>query len=281
MRRLLPALAVVLLLVRPAFAWGPDGHEVIATIAEKALSSTARKQVRLLLPAKMHSLAEIANWADAVRPSRPWTAEWHFVDIPLDAQGYDRARDCKHDDCVVEQVNTRIQQLSDRSLLPAVRLEALKFLVHFVGDMHQPLHCADNHDRGGNDVKVIFEGSTVRLHRVWDSGIINSAVPQQRDYAARLFRSASMADRQSWVAKRTPVDWANECFAIGKADIYTPLGLIGHPGPHTTAILLPPDYAATRISIVQLQLQRAGFRLAAVLEASLARSFWRSLVDWR
>jgi hypothetical protein len=239
-------------------------------MAEFGLSPKAKARLNILLAGRAESLADIANWADMVKSSRPETAGWHFVDIPVRATGYDPGRDCKDDNCVVAQISLKARQLSDPALLPAIRLEALKFVVHLVGDIHQPLHCADNDDRGGNDIKVRFEGRTQKLHKVWDSGLLDAAAVDGADYAARLFQSITPADRIAW-SSPDPVIWANECFALAKTRIYDRLRLIGSPGPHVGLILLPANYAANEIGTVETQLKRAAVRLAAVLEATLAR----------
>lgn len=280
MHRILLAVAAAFLIVRPAGAWGTDAHQVIARIAESALSADTRRQIHALLPKDRHSLADIADWADVVRRSRPDTADWHYVNIPVTARRYDRARDCANDDCVVERITLKMRQLSNRSLLAPIRLEALRWLVHLVGDIHQPLHCADNHDRGGNDVKVVFGGRTLPLHRVWDSGIIDAVIEDTNDLVTRLSRPAPDADHDAWQSLRAPADWANESFRLAKTQIYAPLNLLGHPGPTGHPLVLAPDYADRNIAVVETQLRRAGVRLAAVLETSLARSFWQRLRDW-
>src|SRR5437763_7905713 len=124
-----------------AGAWGPEGHAIIAEIAELRLEPLVRSQVVQLLRLEgLRHLDQVASWPDAVRPSRPETAPWHFVDIPLTAPAYDAARDCVGGNCVVFQIQRFASILGDRTALPQARLEALKFLVHFAGDIHQPLH---------------------------------------------------------------------------------------------------------------------------------------------
>ena len=151
------ALCAGLLVPTNLTAWGPEGHIVIATIANARLTPAARAAVRQLLG--RHSLASVANFADQIRPQRPETANWHFVDIPKGETNYDPGRDCQPSpkgDCVIAAIARAETALKDRSLPRKQRAEALKFLVHFVGDLHQPLHWSDNHDRGGNDVNVSF-----------------------------------------------------------------------------------------------------------------------------
>lgn len=215
MRRLLLAslLSVMTsaLIIGPALAWGPVGHAIIAEIAEARLTPAAAQAVAQLLSQDgAQHLDQIASWADAIRPSHPETGPWHFVDIPLSAQGYNAARDCPGGNCVVEQIQRWGAVLGDATVAPAERLIALKYVVHFVGDIHQPLHCETNFasrpppngDRGGNDVHLTYFGRSTNLHAVWDGGIIEEALHirlepnyartwQQRERRARVWSTPS------------------------------------------------------------------------------------------
>lgn len=260
-------------LVSPAYAWGPKAHELVAAIAENELTPRAKAEIAELLDhepdAAARSLMGIANWADAVRPSRRETGPWHYVNVPLSADTYDAQRDCPAGNCVVAKVEEFARRLGDRTLLRPVRAEALKYLIHFVGDIHQPLHCADNEDRGGNEVKVILRGRTKKLHQVWDSGIIDAAVGDHDDYATRLVNRITPPAREEWLRRSTPVQWVNECFEIAKRKVYQPLGLVGLPGAHPEPILLGTAYPDEMLPVVETQLMRAGTRLAFVLNSVL------------
>jgi hypothetical protein len=151
--------------------------------------------------------------------------------------------------------------LRDRSAPPRERLEAPKFVVHFVADEHQPLHCADNGDllhcadngdRGGNDIHVTFRGRRTNLHAVWDTGILAPAVAgDERADALRLAKAITPAELAQWRAG-TPVDWANESYGIARRLIY---GEWPHePGP------LPASYETAALPVVNEQLEKAGLR---------------------
>jgi len=258
------------LIAGPAFAWGPEGHSVIAAIAEQSLSRPTLVKIRVMLEPGQ-SLSSVASWADEVRRARPWTANWHFVDMPVTAASYDHERDCPKDDCVVEQINVQLKILRDAKQPLPKRQEALRWVVHFVGDIHQPLHDADNHDRGGNDVLVRFDGRPQKLHAVWDSGIIDAAADDHGDYAARLRGTITLAERQTWTQSLDPALWANESHALAKSEIYDPLGLTGHPGVPPKVIDLPDTYGTDKLPVVETQLKRGGVRLAAVLEQAFSR----------
>ncbi len=248
-----------------ALAWGYEAHRIIAEIAEQFLTAETAHQVRELLAIEnVTNLADVSTWADEIRTQHPETAPWHYVNIPInepagDLRGYDPIRDCPRGDCIVAKIEQFELVLADRQASKRQRLEALKYLVHFVGDIHQPLHVANNDDRGGNGVKVIFRGYSANLHAVWDSGIIEAVLgPDQRSYALQLVQDITPVKRESW-AKGNSVAWANEGHEIAAHIIYEV--------PHTET--LPDSYEAESLPIVNEQLERAGVRLATVLNACL------------
>lgn len=157
MNWLLAAIVLGALAPSHAQAWGSEGHRVVAEIAEQYLEPATRDQVRALLAIEnATSLAAVSTWADQVRPQRRVTAPWHYVDIQVGDAKYDAPRDCPANNCLIAKIDEFTKVLADRSAAPTLRLEALKFVVHFIGDLHQPFHVADNHDRGGNEVIVTF-----------------------------------------------------------------------------------------------------------------------------
>jgi hypothetical protein len=200
--------------VPSANAWGNEGHAVIAEIAEAQLTLRTRATVHDLLALENYShLAEIASWADYVRLQRRYTARWHFVNIPLDVPTYDPMRDCPHDDCVVARISLFAAVLSDQTASARNRLEALKFVTHFVGDVHQPLHAEDHYDHGGNMIRVSNYPRHASLHRLWDTDMIEADDPDADRLARRLDGSITEADIRQWESGR-PADWANESHAL-------------------------------------------------------------------
>jgi nuclease S1 len=157
------ALSLCLLaLSPPTYAWGPKGHRIVAIVAEAHLTDAAKQGISDLLDVetdpRVASLRDAAIWPDLIKGDRPETKPWHFVDILISGKNqpnnaYDRARDCADDKCIVPKIAEFRDVLTDRNASMADRLEALKFITHFIGDLHQPLHVADNHDKGGNDVR--------------------------------------------------------------------------------------------------------------------------------
>ena len=174
---LLAAIALVVAPATQALAWGTEGHRVVAEIAEQYLEPETVRQVRELLTIEnATSLANVSTWADQVRPQRRATGPWHYVDIQIGDAAYDAGRDCPDSNCVVAKIDEFVKVLADRNASSGARLEALKFVVHFVGDLHQPFHTTDNHDRGGNEILVVFGGRKTNLHAVWDTGLLAPAI---------------------------------------------------------------------------------------------------------
>ncbi len=262
-------LALILLVgsISDARAWGQEGHRVVAEIAEQYLKPDTAKQVRELLALEnVTTLADVSMWADYIRPQRRETGPWHYVNIPIHPQlnattAYDKERDCARDDCIVAQILKFEAVLSDKTAPPFQRLEALKFLVHFIGDIHQPLHCSDNYDRGGTERRYEYNGNLTNLHAVWDTGILGPAVRgDERGYALKLIKSIDQEDLAKW-QEGSVIDWVNESYRLAVNVIYKNL-------PSET-IPLPESYGMEMLPVVDGQLERAGVRLATVLNAIL------------
>jgi S1/P1 Nuclease len=260
-------LALLLLLPGRALAWGSEGHHIIADIAEQYLEPATAQQVHELLALEnATTLAAVSMWADEIRAQRPETAPWHYVNIPINPPdgtppAYDARRDCPTGDCVVAAIRRFEAVLRDKATPPRQRLEALKFLVHLVGDINQPLHCADDGDRGGNAVHLDFMGRSTNLHVVWDTGILaNAGIGDERAYALSLAHSITSAEAEKW-RSGTPADWADDSYGVASNLIY---GV----WPHSPGVL-PASYEQKAIYVVQVQLEKGGVRLAAVLNDAL------------
>lgn len=256
-----------------AFAWGPEGHRIVGDIAQERLTPTTRLQVKELLG--NDELAAVAVWADDVRRDRPETFGWHFVDIPKDASGFSEQRDCFHPDenhaytlqdhhnCVVDRITMFEQVLGNRNEPRQDRIEALKFLVHFVGDLHQPMHAIEE-ARGGNDIHVSEFGSLqcgtrpCNLHFAWDTGLIEHAGISEERYVARL--NELIASRKLNVqAGGTPEEWANESFLLAKKVWLSEGGAVDE------------SYFENDIGIVNRRLALAAIRLAQMINQALGR----------
>jgi nuclease S1 len=246
--------------VLPGLAWGPEGHRVVAVIAQMNLTPQASAQVNALL-GPFNSLAAVSSWADDTRVDFPETAPWHYIDIPLDSNKIDMPSECPEENCVIAQIAKFEAVLKNPHSSEADRRTALKFVVHFVGDLHQPLHAEDNHDKGGNMVQVMFFGQPSNLHSVWDSGILHHIKPYDNQLAQLLAGRITPAERKLW-EKGTLEDWALESHRLARDIAYKDLP----PGP-------VPDigqaYVDATTPVVETQLEKAGIRLAYLLNQSL------------
>jgi hypothetical protein len=242
----------------PAYAWGPEGHEVIAHIAADNLSPAAHLRISQFLGGDAPALMVLdSNWADEIRADRPQTTNWHFVNIEIGSKGYDPRRDCAQGDCVVAQIGRDVAMLRDPKAPHAAKIEALRFLIHFVGDLHQPLHAADRRDKGGNNLAVFLNGRRSNLHRVWDEDLVKALGPDPGAIAGSIESGLSPQDKVK-IAAGTPADWANESFGVASKEIYARI-------PSRGPVRLPRDYTSREKQAVRLQLARAGVRLAMLL----------------
>ena len=250
------AVLLVSLAPRPAAAWSAEGHRIAARIAWASLSDVAKTRIRGLL-APGEDLASISSWADEVRPLRKETAVWHYVDIPLNARRDEIGRFCPQQGCVYSKIKDFIAILQDPAAPRDRQAEALKFLVHFVGDMHQPLHCSDNRDRGGNDQKTLYFGKEMNLHYVWDGAILKR-MGRSTAYLADTWNSRlTRRQRVQW-ASGSVEDWAWQSKELARKVAYGDL-------PKGRVPSLGEKYERQAEPVVQLQLSRAGVRLAMIL----------------
>lgn len=236
--------------------WGRVGHRIVARIAAGRLSPKVRREVGTLLGEQ--SMAEIAPWADEVRPDRPETSNWHYVNIPVIDSVYRPDRHCA-DGCIIKATEAQLAILRDRSQPRERRAEALKYVVHFVGDLHQPLHAGDRGDRGGNDVTVWHSLRRTNLHSLWDSRLIEAFGKSEQELVTELEREARTRDTAS-ITRGTIVDWTLESHDVSRDYVYPEL-----PAWH----FITQRYVDNAEPIVREQLLRGGVRLAALLEQAL------------
>jgi hypothetical protein len=254
-------LLACLLPASVAHAWGPEGHRIVAELAQRHLSPAAEAQVeRLLAPEHTRRLADVATWADDMQDDPAQQSLWkatrglHYINFRDRACDYRPPRDCRHGRCVVGGLQHYVALLADRSQSDAVRREALKFVVHFVGDVHQPLHAGYRDDKGGNIYQVQFQGKGSNLHRVWDSGMLRTRGLDWQDYAQRLDARAPVAQPSATGAPF--VAWAEESCRLSR-DIY--------PDGHTVGA----GYVRAQLPLADRRLREAGRRLAELLNRTL------------
>lgn len=251
----------------PVQAWGPLGHAIIAELAQRQLSADARAEVeRLLAAGHAESLAAVSTWADAIQDDPAERALWqrtrrqHYADFHGPLCAFEPARDCRAGQCVVAGIAQYVAVLADRSRSDVDRVEALAFVVHFVGDVHQPLHAGYRDDRGGNTWQVRFDGRGSNLHRVWDSGLLASRGLAAPAYARLLGAGLGAAPHAvDGTDAAAYASWAQEsCRITAQPGFYPPARRIGGA------------YVRAERPVAEERLRLAGQRLGAVLDAALA-----------
>jgi hypothetical protein len=263
------AVAVLVLFISPVVrAWGGDGHQLTCLIAEDRLTPAAKKGIHELLGDDVNiSDAEVASWADTIKRAHRNQGPWHYVDIPVDAKSYDAKRDGQNGDNIIDKINEYATVLADTTKPKQDREVALRFLVHLVGDIHQPLHCAErNNDAGGNKVNVLFLNRTkpVNLHTCWDSLILiaHKGKTRSASYADALNAKITSKQAADW-SKGAPVTWANESHALAVNVVYHDVPESKEPAKMEQADV--DRYGA----VIDQQLQRGGVRLAELLNRAL------------
>lgn len=259
MKKYLTSLFIISLTLT-LVSWGSKGHRVIATIAEKHLTAHARTIVSAYLNSE--TMTDASTWADEIRDDQQYqkTASWHFLNLPL---GLTQEQ---FSDYVISQDKDNIYtailkaeaNLKDKSLTPIQKSEALKFLIHFVGDAHQPMHVSRAEDKGGNTIQVRFDGKGTNMHSLWDSklidheGLSNIEMAKQYDWAN--------ADQiKKWQAD-SPMQWLWESYQVS-SELYDDI----EPGQN-----IDEAYYKKSISIIRLRVAQAGIRLAGELNKLLA-----------
>lgn len=237
--------------------WWDLGHRVVARIAELRLTPHTREAVRAILGGQ--SLADASVWADNIRQYRHDADALHYVDIPLAATAYDSARHCPGGRCIIAAIASDERVLASAAASPLERAEALRFLVHFMGDMHQPLHVADNSDRGGNERAVYLDGDSTNLHKLWDGKILERSGLTEQGYLEELRRAMDTLDLAA-LEHGTVAEWAMEGHRLAVERVYRlpPGGRIGEA------------YVEANRPVVDHAIIAAGVRLAKALNDALA-----------
>lgn len=232
-----------------AFAWGSDGHKIVALLAEAQLTPVARKQVdRLLALEPTSTLASISTWADEHR--NPATAAWHYVNFPRGDCNYQPERDCPDGRCVVAAIDRQVEVLRTNGD-EEKRLNALKYVVHFIGDIHQPLHAGYGDDHGGNSyqLQAFMRGSN--LHAVWDTGLIKSLGLENEAIVKSLLKRPLPVEKT--LVSTTKIA-EESCRIVARSDFY----------PER---LVTVEYLETYTPVLSYQLALAGSRLAQILNS--------------
>ncbi|MGP0064662.1 MAG: S1/P1 nuclease [Isosphaeraceae bacterium] len=248
-----------------ALGWGRLGHRASTRLAESHLSPRARAIIHELLEPG-ESLTDAATWADEHSRDIPGSASWHYVNVPVASTHYN-ARDCRAQGCVVSKIAEFRAVLADRNAPRARRRQALRFFVHLVQDLHQPMHVADRGDRGGNSLQLrTGRYEYTNLHQLWDSGLFRSRYREHGE--ANLLRDltalAEKPEARQWTRGRIE-DWADESLEVGRRAYRFP----GTDRTLRSGDEIGRDYVQANLPAAVDRLARSGVRLAAMLNEIL------------
>lgn len=267
-------LLLVLLTPTAASAWGAEGHRVTGFIAAELMTSRARLRLNDLIPGA--DLGDIANYADLNRAALamliPNSDRWHWDNQPV-CQTMTFEQYCPNNECASARVPVLANVLADFTNPPEIRAMAARMLVHIIGDIHQPLHTADDGDAGGNFKNILLPGATNprRLHAVWDSEFVKLTMrgSSEREYAKLLLNRYRGTETREW--QKTDIrDWMNESFELSKSITYSKLPtFVCREAWTARPVELPQSYVDAAIEIIPSQLAKAGARIARVLNKAL------------
>nr|WP_255626599.1 S1/P1 nuclease [Phyllobacterium sp. KW56] len=263
-----------------ALAWGPDGHSIVAELAQRRLTPKAQSSIAALLGSGV-SLASISSWADDYKFvfGGEKTRRWHFVDIDIAQDGGGTPANCEKQaegDCITAALTREVNVLTDASASMSARESALKFVVHLIGDIHQPLHCAErNNDGGGNGLAVTFQGKgpdgkplndEISFHKLWDETLIEAHTFSWGAYADELETSVMPG-----LSPDTRLDhisnWTEECHKAGQQAY----ALLPTPVDGSSRLVIDQTYQQRVQPLLDRELTLAALRLAAVLNQILDR----------
>ena len=261
-----------------AFAWGAQGHRIVGQIAEKRLEQTspdtlqkakdylrANNNNRDCAPCDdPRSFAAVSSDPDDFRQIELAlvTRDWHFVNIEIANETYDEKRDCPNGDCVVRRIDRMVEILRDPGRNNCDRESALIYLIHFMGDMHQPFHTGFGRlpngepDRGGNSVKLNFDGRDTNLHSLWDSGMIEKQGRSDSQWVTHLMTEGLNGRDPAVLAAGTSTDWLNESNKLAIKF-------------HTLNKPFDANYVPAALPVIEERLLLAGLRLARLVDESV------------
>lgn len=280
MRTILTILAALsAILAPPALAWGSMGHRTVGAIALANVKPSTRAAIRDLLrhqreldtpQCRMGTIEDAATWPDCIKGERwrfAYTSSWHYHDQPV-CGTFDLKAHCRDGNCATAQIERNARLLANRKLSPALRLEALSFVVHFVGDIHQPLHVGENEDMGGNAVKADYGDAPGRnLHSIWDGVLAERAITSARPPLVRVYTPHEKAV----LATGKLEDWERESWQISRDFLYPMAfgGTLPCDVKEPQKVVWSNAAIEKAIPIIDERIERAGLRLAVMLDAAL------------
>lgn len=262
-----------------AMAWSALGHSLVGELAQRHLTAGAKREVDVLLAGEpTPTLAGVSSWPDSLRGADParykQTARWHYIDYPVGTCAYEPARDCADGNCVVGAIEAQRAILADAAQPFAARRDALKFLVHFVGDVHQPMHSSNRNDSGGNKYQLSLRTDLApesyakdryvngvmgsNMHQVWDYYILGERGLDLRHYTDLLDAMPWPPTSGPQAPSLLPAAWAGEsCRLIDARHLY--------PEGH----VLDRSYLTVQRPLAEQRIRQAAYRLAVLLDDAL------------
>ncbi|QZD96312.1 S1/P1 nuclease [Qipengyuania gelatinilytica] len=279
-RFLIAFAALLAMLPAQAHAWGEFAHRTTAEIALENIRPETRAAIAELLKAapelgepdcELSSLEDAAVWPDCLRKDYwrwGYTFAWHYRTTPV-CEAYEPRKNCSGQNCILAQIERNQRILADEDLPANVRLEALAFLVHFIGDVHMPLHSGDHEDRGGNDIETDYGiAPGLNLHWIWDGPLAERAITSAEVPLVRRYTAEERAE----LGGGTPADWGRESWQTSRDFVYPN----AFDRPPCDEGELPDETALTQedieraIPISQRRVTQAGIRMAEYLDAAFA-----------
>lgn len=265
--------AISLLVAIPAFGWGQQGHQIVGAVAEQLLDKRTLRVIADLTDGE--HLDVVGLWLDrerlTLKHTVPGSERWHYNDRPICTPSLSFEQYCPDNRCASRAYDKNLRVLKDPAKPKEQRLFALRVIVHLVGDVHQPLHAANNNDRGGNDVIVVRPGhhGEHKLHSVWDNDFVMLAMEGQstQQFAEQLVRGNQT---QLKVGSVSIDDWLEESYGLAQRQVYGQLPDFRCGESLHDVVLLTTEYQQSAVKLVKQQLLHAGIRLANVLRDNLS-----------
>ena len=255
-RRPLALVAALLATCASALAWSEQGHRIVALAAEEYLSDNAKRRVGYLLGPDVR-LVDVATWANEIVQERPEIEAWHSITIPKGAERVDLTRDCPVGDCITVKAREFLGIIRLGLKTQEERLDALRFLIHLMGELHQPLHAGFSHDRGGNDIAIVFHGEESTLHKLWDSDLLGKHISDEDLFAAQLLSEIRPQDEKRW-SRGHLKEWTWESRQLALEAVYD--GLAGEEPKN-----IDDAYRRRAWEVAKEQLAKGGIRLAVIM----------------
>jgi len=261
-RALFPCLAGLLGLIsaQDLFAWGPEGHRVVGQLALPQVQPGPRQALEsIMATTDTDAIAQACNWPDEYRATEEgkWSAPYHYINVPKQEKAFVPDRDCRDEVCVAGAIRKYAAELADSSIPSRQRWEAWGRVCHFTGDLHQPLHAGYVEDRGGNDFLVEFNGQEMRLHAFWDSALIKTNYPDEKQLVQDLAVLADPPVATPWRAGDADA-WARESHHLVRT--------VGYP----ESKVISREFAASSWRLERERLLLASERLSQIINTVLA-----------